>query len=377
MSISWASFDESEGGRKLSTLNQDDHLWRLFQPEATCDRVVFSSCMYVPHIFWIRRAVCFEADSRKIYKLKLLKDFRVIYFRNIQAETSESFQDIQNPNWLPIGEVLCRLSFRNREFLSIAWPSLIDTSKSSHLVYHNRSSVFLNSIRSEDVCWAQSHKIKSCWGPTSSQSHRSPEEWVGEGKKLASRLIRNLLRFSCGKTQQTEKVSPEAMNHNNHQNLIGNHHQVNGMRTTTSIPDDITQSDAISPRFRSDINGQEVLNFCFSCKSEFTTKSIHDLMEHYSQAHERFSSYCLYCKTGKVHQYKSDTRGLQFYHDCYRSKMNYDKWVRWSLISPLNGQSIDWNTRNISNIINSSTWNAACTRSRQRAFLEFSSSVRI
>jgi hypothetical protein len=107
------------------------------------------------------------------------------------------------------------------------------------------------------------------------------------------------------------------MNHNNHQSLYSN-----GTRLGN---DGITQSDAVSPRFRNDINGQEVVNFCYSCKSEFTSKSTNDVIEHYSQVHERFSSYCLYCKTGKVHQYKSDTRGLQFYHDCYRSKMNYDK----------------------------------------------------
>lgn len=117
------------------------------------------------------------------------------------------------------------------------------------------------------------------------------------------------------------KTSQE-MNHNNHHNLI-NHQQSNGTRTGNN--EGITQSDAVSPRFRTDLNGAEVLNFCYSCKSEFTTRSVHDLMDHYSQPHDRFSSLCLYCKTGKVHQYKSDNRGLQFYHDCYRSKMNYDK----------------------------------------------------
>lgn len=121
------------------------------------------------------------------------------------------------------------------------------------------------------------------------------------------------------------------MNHNNHQNLLNNqHNRSNGTRTANSIPDEFTHTDAVSPRFRTDLNGQEVTNFCYSCKSEFTSRSVHDLIEHYSQPHERFSSYCLYCKTGKVHQYKSDVKGLQFYHDCYRSKMNYDKWVRWS-----------------------------------------------
>lgn len=91
-------------------------------------------------------------------------------------------------------------------------------------------------------------------------------------------------------------------------------------------PEGITQSDAISPRFRNDLtNNEAILNFCYSCKTEFTIRNVHDLMEHYSKPHERFSSYCLYCKTGKVHQYKSDVKGIQFYHDCYRSRMNYDK----------------------------------------------------
>lgn len=117
------------------------------------------------------------------------------------------------------------------------------------------------------------------------------------------------------------KTLPKDMNRNN------NHiqHQTNGTRTPNPIPDGITQSDAVSPRFRTDLNGQEEVNFCYSCKSEFTSRSVQELIEHYSQPHERFSSYCLYCKTGKVHQYRSDIKGLQFYHDCYRSKMKYDK----------------------------------------------------
>lgn len=106
------------------------------------------------------------------------------------------------------------------------------------------------------------------------------------------------------------------------QNIYNNRTLRNGSQ---SLNDDQTHTDAVSPRFRTDLTGQEVNNFCYSCKSEFTTRSVHDLMEHYSQPHERFSSLCLYCKTGKVHQYKSDAKGLQFYHDCYRSKMNYDK----------------------------------------------------
>jgi hypothetical protein len=128
------------------------------------------------------------------------------------------------------------------------------------------------------------------------------------------------------------------MNHNNHNRF--NHRIQNGSRPANNIPDDITQSDAVSPRFRSDLNGQAVQNFCYSCKSEFTTTSVHDLMEHYSQPHDRFSSYCLYCKTGKVHQYKSDAKGIQFYHDCYRSKMNYDKWAASQMIGS------EWNQTN-------------------------------
>ena len=107
------------------------------------------------------------------------------------------------------------------------------------------------------------------------------------------------------------------MNHNNRYN----NQITNGSKSNEGV----TQSDAVSPRFRTDLNGKAVQNFCYSCKSEFTTTSVHDLMEHYSRPHERFSSYCLYCKTGKVHQYKSDSKGNQFYHDCYRSRMNYDK----------------------------------------------------
>ncbi|CRK97547.1 CLUMA_CG010935, isoform A [Clunio marinus] len=105
---------------------------------------------------------------------------------------------------------------------------------------------------------------------------------------------------------------------------VQNHYH-NGSRHQNNASDGITQSDAVSPRFRTDLNNQEVMNFCYSCKSDFIIRSVHDLMDHFSQPHERFSSYCLYCKTGKVHQYRSDTKGLQFYHDCYRSKMNYDK----------------------------------------------------
>lgn len=83
--------------------------------------------------------------------------------------------------------------------------------------------------------------------------------------------------------------------------------------------------DATSPRFRADLNTIEVRNFCFSCKDDFVTRDIHDLMEHYSRFHEHFASFCLYCKTGKVHQYKSERKGIQYYHDCYRSRMKYDK----------------------------------------------------
>lgn len=110
-------------------------------------------------------------------------------------------------------------------------------------------------------------------------------------------------------------------------NQNGTNGTTNGTRTLSNNQDGgITQSDAVSPRFRTDLNGEKVTNFCYSCKSEFMTRSVHDLIEHYSQPHERFSSYCLYCVTGKVHKYKSDVKGAQFYHDCYRSKMNYDKW---------------------------------------------------
>lgn len=113
------------------------------------------------------------------------------------------------------------------------------------------------------------------------------------------------------------------------QNIYNNQTLRNGSQSLNSISEGTTHPDAVSPRFRTDLAaGQEVTNFCYSCKSEFTTRSVHDLMEHFSQPHERFSSFCLYCKTGKVHQYKSDAKGLQFYHDCYRSKMNYDKWDR-------------------------------------------------
>lgn len=105
-------------------------------------------------------------------------------------------------------------------------------------------------------------------------------------------------------------------NQNNH------HHSI----LANNNSDGITQSDAISPRFRNDSTNEPVLNYCYSCKSEFTVRIINDLMEHYSRPHERFAGNCLYCKTGKVHQYKSYDKGVtKFYHDCYRSKMKYDK----------------------------------------------------
>lgn len=89
--------------------------------------------------------------------------------------------------------------------------------------------------------------------------------------------------------------------------------------------DGITQSDAISPRFRNDLAGELTNNYCYSCRSEFTSRNIHDIMEHFSKPHES-NLKCLYCKTGKVHQYKSEGKGsIQYYHDCYRSKMGYDK----------------------------------------------------
>lgn len=88
---------------------------------------------------------------------------------------------------------------------------------------------------------------------------------------------------------------------------------------------DESEIDATSPRFRTDLNNVEVRNYCFSCRHEFITKDIHDLMEHYSRFHEHFASFCLYCKNGKVHQYKSERKGIQYYHDCYRSRMKYDK----------------------------------------------------
>lgn len=117
------------------------------------------------------------------------------------------------------------------------------------------------------------------------------------------------------------------MSYNTHYPMVN---QTNGTRIHQPRNGDGTleqrsEIDATSPRFRTDLNDEAVTNFCFSCKSEFITRNVHDLMEHYSEPHERFSSFCLYCKTGKVHQYKSDRKGMQYYHDCYRSKMKYDK----------------------------------------------------
>lgn len=104
----------------------------------------------------------------------------------------------------------------------------------------------------------------------------------------------------------------------NHQN--GN----NNLHNHPNHSDGITQSDAVSPRFRT-LGGDLVTNYCYSCKSEFSARNIHDVMEHYAKPHES-SLKCLYCKTGNVHQYKCELKGaVQFYHDCYRSKMGYDK----------------------------------------------------
>lgn len=104
-----------------------------------------------------------------------------------------------------------------------------------------------------------------------------------------------------------------------------NQNHIRNGNNNGTMDDQRSEIDAISPRFRTDLNNEEVTCFCFSCKSEFKIRNIHDLMEHYSQPHERFSSFCLYCKTGKVHQYKNDRKGMQYYHSCYRSKMKYDK----------------------------------------------------
>lgn len=113
------------------------------------------------------------------------------------------------------------------------------------------------------------------------------------------------------------------MSRNHPNNYSHNHH--NNSRSSNNS-DGITQSDAVSPRFRIDLTANDsVVNYCYSCKSEFTARNIHDIMEHYSRPHES-NLKCLYCKTGKVHQYKSERKGsVQFYHDCYRSKMGYDK----------------------------------------------------
>lgn len=153
-------------------------------------------------------------------------------------------------------------------------------------------------------------------------------------------------------------------NHNNHHSNVHNNHHTNGHTTPNNIPDDITQSDAVSPRFRNDLGGHLVMNFCYSCKSEFSARSIHDVMEHYSLFHDRYTSLCLYCKTGKVHQYKSDSRGLQYYHDCYRSKMNYDKWAQHGV------QTIRWREImrivSITRITYSTNFHCACNWHRVR-----------
>lgn len=87
-----------------------------------------------------------------------------------------------------------------------------------------------------------------------------------------------------------------------------------------------TQHDAVSPRFRNDIAGTPAINYCYSCKSEFQTRNVQDLINHYGDnVHVNYSSFCLYCKKGKVHEYRTDDKGLQYYHDCYRSSKNYDK----------------------------------------------------
>lgn len=112
-------------------------------------------------------------------------------------------------------------------------------------------------------------------------------------------------------------------NHHHQHNHRNNNHHNNSRSSNNS--DGITQSDAISPRFRSDLIGDLATNYCYSCKSEFLARNIHDIMEHYSKPHSSDLK-CLYCKTGNVHQYKCEQKGVvQYYHDCYRSKMGYDK----------------------------------------------------
>lgn len=108
----------------------------------------------------------------------------------------------------------------------------------------------------------------------------------------------------------------------NHQYTNQNHY-LNHLRPSNNL-EGMTQSDAVSPRFRNDRNNDPIINFCYTCKTEFSVRNIHDLMEHYSKPHESDLK-CLYCKKGNVHQYKNEKGMIKYYHDCYRSKMGYDK----------------------------------------------------
>lgn len=106
-----------------------------------------------------------------------------------------------------------------------------------------------------------------------------------------------------------------------------NHHNYNYNKNysrSSNNSEGITQSDAISPRFRTDLSNDPVIHFCYSCKTEFSVRNIHDTIEHYSKPHDTHLK-CLYCKKGNVHQYKNEKGIIKYYHDCYRSKMGYDK----------------------------------------------------
>lgn len=99
-----------------------------------------------------------------------------------------------------------------------------------------------------------------------------------------------------------------------YQNPLQNGHNSHHAHETT---------DAVNQRFLERTAPPEQAH-CLSCESSFLKETIADVIKHYAdQAHPQFFSPCLYCR-GKIHRYR-DGKGIQYYHDCYRSTKKLDQ----------------------------------------------------
>uniref|UniRef100_A0A8D8GCT8 (northern house mosquito) hypothetical protein n=1 Tax=Culex pipiens TaxID=7175 RepID=A0A8D8GCT8_CULPI len=83
-----------------------------------------------------------------------------------------------------------------------------------------------------------------------------------------------------------------------------------------------TEHDAVNQRFLERLEPEQAQ--CLSCGGTFSKETIAEVIRHYADApHPQFYSACLYCG-GKCHRYR-DGKGIQVYHDCYRSTNKLDQ----------------------------------------------------